>query len=305
MPTAFSSLVLAGRLATLGLSCFFRQDHQEIIQDQDRGHTILDHFTVQGTLHLTIYYIESKTKRMMMIISKDISQTPYYTESNSMAMSAPLSTYRPSYPLPCPTVALPMEITTPKEAPSPSRKRKSRKVGFGTVNTLVYIESAFEFTQEEKDNRWYRCSTISSFKKDAKILCRTRIEDVRNGCSPIQRVRKTLGSASNSSDDLSNDSIRGLDVYAPSRQNYSKKYIQHVLEAYHVRCVGNDEHVALLAQKWSKKSLTRAMNMGEKDYLAAYFSRGEPLLEDKPLLASILMRDSQQQQVPKILTSSA
>ena len=246
----------------------------------------------------------------MIIIEKDISQKPYYTETTSMAISAqPLSakTYSSACPLPCPAMAI---STTPKQ--SPTKRQKRRKVGFGPEVTLAYIESAFDFTQDEKDERWYRTSTISGFKEDARRLCRGRIDDVRNGCSPRVRVRKSLAKnnsnsnniPSNSSNekqrDLSHDSIRGLDVYAPSRQRFTKKYIQHVLEAYHVRCVGNDEHVALLAEKWSKKSLTRAINMGEKDFLAAYFSKevDEESLLEKPLL-------TQQQQVPKILASLA
>ena len=219
---------------------------------------------------------------MLIGNNKDFSQTPYYTEANSSM--APMSTYLPMSMYP-----VAMEITTPKE--SPSKKRKCRKVGFGSEVTLVYIESSFDFTQEEKDDRWYRSSTIHSFKDDARRLCRGRIEDVRNGSSPRIRVRKTLRPVSPTSvascpeqlDDASRDSIRGLDVYAPSRQRYVKKYTQHVLEAYHVRCVGNDEHVALLAEKWSKKSLARAVSMGEKDFMAAYFSKevdATPLMEE-------------------------
>ncbi len=226
---------------------------------------------------------------MLITNNKDFSQTPYYTEANTSM--APMSTYLPASMYP-----VAMEIATEKE--SPSKKRKCRKVGFGSEFTLACIESCFEFTQEEKDDRWYRSSTIHSFKEDARRLCRGRIEDVRNGCSPRIRVRKTLRPESPTSvtsspqqqDDVSRDSIRGLDVYAPSRQRYVKKYTQHVLEAYHVRCVGNDEHVALLAEKWSKKSLARAVSMGEKDFMAAYISKevdAKPLLEESgtPMLA--------------------
>lgn len=220
---------------------------------------------------------------MLITNSKDISQTPYYTEGNTSM--GPMSTYLPMSMYP-----VAMEII-PKE--SPTKKRKCRKVGFGPDVTLAYIESSFDFTQGEKDERWYRSSTISSFKEDAKRLCRGRIEDVRNGSSPLIRVRKTLRTESTTSSeqaDASRDSIRGLDVYAPSRQRFTKKYIQHVLEAYHVRCVGNDEHVALLAEKWSKKSHARAASNGEKDFMAAYFSEevdAKPLMEESttPVLA--------------------
>jgi len=248
----------------------------------------------------------------MMIINNNITQSPYYTETAvSMATPvSPLATYNPAYPMaPCPPMALAMELSLPKEARSPTKKRKCRKVGFGGEMTLAYIESAFDYTQEEKDERWYRSSTISGFKEDARRLCRSRIDDVRNGCSPRRRVRKSLPSVSDEQSNLSDDSIRGLDVYAPSRQRFNKKYIQHVLEAYHVRCKGNDEHVALLAEKWSKKSLARAASMGEKDFMAAYFKGddNESLCEKTIIGPSTLMRDSQhvQQKVPKILATMA
>lgn len=250
---------------------------------------------------------------MMIIINKDISRTPYYTE----APSVPMSVFETPYSMSCPSAsvtALAIQMLKPVEALSrPSKKRIYRKVGFGPDVTLAYIESAFEFTQEEKDDRWYRSSQISSFKDDARKLCRTQIEDVRNGCSiPRHSVRNDESSIFSEGDSyeqngISEDSIRGLAVYSSTRQRYCKKFVQHVLEAYHVRCVGNDEHVALLAEKWSTKSLNRALHMAKKDFLAAYFpeeSGYESLPEDeKPLPASTLMRDPQQQQGSLILTA--
>lgn len=260
----------------------------------------------------------------MMMISNNNSQSPFYSETSSMAIPPPMSTFNTPCRtvMPRPSVAVAMTMLSPKEAPtepSPNKKRRCRKVEFGPDITLAYIESAFEYTQVEKDDRWYRHSQISSFKENARRLCRTRMDDVKNNCvvdtsNTRHSVRKNENAISNSAvdcderNDTSADSIRGLDVYYPSRQRYGKKYIQCVLEAYHVRCVGNDLHVALLAEKWSKKNHTRAVVTGKKDFLVAYFPEEidfESLPEEKVMLASTLMHGPQRQQRPKILSTSA
>lgn len=68
------------------------------------------------------------------------------------------------------------------------------------------------------------------------------------------------------------DSTRGMEVFVPARQKYNKKFVRHVLEAYHVRCTGNDEHVALLSERWSQKPLQRAISTGREDFCVAYCS---------------------------------
>jgi len=216
----------------------------------------------------------------MMMITHDLSQSPYYPHSPSMALSAPVV---PAMDIPCASIPPPppmMRAVTPE--PSPSKKqRRCRKVGFG-VDRIALIESAIEFTQEECDDRWYRSTQIASFKEEAKQIVR-KSDAKHNGYDasiPRHTIRNdeqgvsTTTSADNNNNsqtnDTSKDSTRGLDVYYPSRQRFCKKYIQHVLEAYHVRCVGNDEHVALLAEKWGKKSLMRAISMAKKDFVVAY-----------------------------------
>lgn len=254
---------------------------------------------------------------MMIMINKDISQTPYFMERPSNA-TTPMSTFNSQYSISRPAAALAVTMVAEKQAPSatdpsPSKKRRCRKVFFGPDVTLAYIESSCEFTQSEKDDRWYRSTQISSFKEEARKLCRTRIEDVRNEASiPRHSVRSGQTSVSTKAfmeepnGDLSEDSVRGLDVYYPSRQRFNKKFIQHVLEAYHVRCAGNEEHVALLSEKWSKKNLHRALDVAKKDFFAAYFPH-ELECEDHEhsTLASTLMRNPQQPQGPKILATTA
>jgi len=229
-----------------------------------------------------------------------------------MSMPVQMSTFKAPYS------ALSVPIMTPKVAlsePSASKKRRcSRKVNFGADKTLAHIESSLEFTQEEKDDRWYRSSEISTFKTEARHLCRSRTGGVSNSCRdasiPKHSARndddKDLTSVTRSDgSDNSKESARGLDVYYPSRQRFCKRFIQHVLEAYHVRCAGNDEHVSLLAEKWSKKSLNRAIDMAKKDFLAAYFPYEldyESLSEDS---ASTLVQSAQQKQGPQVLTTSA
>jgi len=227
-----------------------------------------------------------------MMIAQGISQSPFYTttETQSMTMSG-FNT-----PCCCPSVALAL---SPGEHvhQSPCKRRRCRKVEFGPDVTLAYIESSSEFTQVEKDDRWYRSSQVESFKKGARNLCRTQL-DANNASiprhSPTQTLRKGHNNAAN---DTLQDSCRGLDVYYPARQRFGKKYIEHVLEAYHVRCVGNDVHVALLAEKWSKKSLNRAQIMAKKDFICAhYFQSSKEAVEyECPLPMEVPMEETQKQ----------
>ena len=196
-----------------------------------------------------------------------------------------------------------------------TKKRRCRRIAFGPDKTLAYIETAFEFTQQDKDDRWYSSNEMGSFKQTARNLCRRRIKDSKNKSidTAIPKhsasTRSPAGVATgndvntDSRDDHDNDkedeedSIRGMDVYYPARQKYCKKFISHVLEAYHVRCAGNDEQVALLAEKWSVKSQQRATKNGMNDFYIAYFQEEceyESMLCRKEMLLPTMI---QQQQV--------
>mmetsp|Transcript_9122 Transcript_9122/g.22352 ORF Transcript_9122/g.22352 Transcript_9122/m.22352 type:complete len:212 (-) Transcript_9122:213-848(-) len=210
----------------------------------------------------------------MMMISKQSAHSQYCIEttqsidiSSKMQHVSTFGAHLQTYP-PCPPAAPPlMKMRKPEDSPkeqSSKKKRRCGTVGFKHATNLFYIESAFEFTQDEKDDRWYRNTEIASFKDSARKLCRSMLESAKSGKDESSEDDEQQRSGEQ------RESTRGLEAYNPSRQRFSKRFTQHVLEAYYVRCVGNIEHVALLAEKWSKKSLARAIATGEKDFSAAY-----------------------------------
>jgi hypothetical protein len=67
-----------------------------------------------------------------------------------------------------------------------------------------------------------------------------------------------------------------MDVYYPSRQRSHKKFVEHVLEAYHHRCARNTDHVGQLAERWSAKHKERAAVKGMEDFYDAYFPNLKP-----------------------------
>ena len=179
-----------------------------------------------------------------------------------------------------------------------------RGVYFGNDVTLAYIETSGEITKEEKDNRWYQSIELESFKQSARSLCRERIlrskdvkendnsnnnedeDDNSNSSDSIQSqsqnqndqtqnnqvelLEENNNAADNSEIEIV-DSLRGMGAYFPSRVRYCKKYIKHVLVAYHVKCgPTNKENVAYLATKWSRKNQQRAVETGRNDFCAAY-----------------------------------
>ena len=267
----------------------------------------------------------------MMMMINEVSQSlhsPYYLSSaTTMSTSAPMTTFGPCrtvMPLPSTTTPMTMPIPTPMlpSNPSPTKKRRCRRVAFGPDETLAYIETALEFTQQDKDDRWYRPSEMESFKQTARNLCHKRMHNSKNNIIDTAIPRHSDSTDRNAGVTSSvvntkylydeEDSIRGMDVYYSARQRYCKKFIQHVLEAYYVRCVGNDEHVALLAEKWSVKSQKRAITAGMKDFYVAYFPEEceyESMLYRKEmLLSTITMRQQQPQQqegLVKILATPA
>lgn len=144
----------------------------------------------------------------------------------------------------------PSPASTPTNSTHTVKKRKafSRSVSFGSTD-VAYIENANDLTAEEKDCRWYQLEELQEIKAAARGLC----------------VQETKGSGIGE-----DDSTRGMDVYYPSRQRNNRKFVEHVLEAYHFRCAGNAEHVRQLVERWSTKSRQRASMKAQQDYLDAY-----------------------------------
>ena len=150
----------------------------------------------------------------------------------------------------------PSPASTPTTSTHSVKRRKtcSRNVSFHHSDELAYIESAADLTQVERDCRWYQADELQEIKSAARRLC-------------VQEAKGGLGSSSISEQ---KESTRGMDVYYPSRQRNNRKFVEHVLEAYHFRCHGNAEHVRQLVERWSIKSRERASLRAQQDYLEAY-----------------------------------
>lgn len=225
------------------------------------------------------------------------SRTPYYSVASTMSTDVPKtpetarSPYRTVSPLPT--------MADFSFRPSPAKRR--RCLSFAPEKTISYIETSSEMSQEQKDAVWYRGTEMASFKQKARSLCRKRMHEStmipRHSITADNSegdVTLAHNSTTKNNDCHEEDSMRGMDIYLPARQKYCKKFVQHVLEAYHIRCVGNDEHVALLSEKWSKKSVKRAVATGKKDFFMAYFPEEyeyEALMNQKQRIASTIMQD--------------
>jgi hypothetical protein len=145
----------------------------------------------------------------------------------------------------------PSPASTPTLTSTKKRKTLSSRVTFDRIETLVFIETRSEMTEQEKVCRWFNMEELLDMKYRARQLC----------------IQESKGL------DVSYDeSTRGMDVYFPLRQRHHKKFIDHVLEAYHFRCSGNAEHVRLLVEKWSSKSRQRANDRAQTDYMEVYSS---------------------------------
>lgn len=131
-----------------------------------------------------------------------------------------------------------------------SIKSPQRCVSFGGIQSLDFIESSRDMTDQDIEDRWFTRSELADFK----VRARTLLKDEYNG--------KDLGEE---------ESTRGMDIYFPSRQKSHAKYIYHVMQAYHVECKGNPEHVALLCERWSTKARDRAIVAAAQDFYQAYF----------------------------------
>ncbi|MGK3743719.1 MAG: hypothetical protein ACI8RD_011601 [Bacillariaceae sp.] len=136
----------------------------------------------------------------------------------------------------------------PLQAFNEGKHKRMKRVSFGSDKTLAYIETVFELTETDKNNRWYQSEDIRSFKKSAKSLCQAII----------------VSSNSKNDEDKNNQNPD------PSRK-YRKRFIYHVLEAYHLTCDENrEEYVAFLSEGWSATNRQRAIQTGEKDFHIAY-----------------------------------
>jgi hypothetical protein len=142
----------------------------------------------------------------------------------------------------------PSPASTPTNSTHSVKKRKtaSRSVSFGNTDSLTNIESTGDLSEGEKGCRWYQAIELQEIKSAARRLC------LQGGIRDEE------------------DSTRGMDVYYPSRQRNNRKFVEHVLEAYHFRYAGNPDHVRQLVERWSAKSKQRAIMRAKQDYHEAY-----------------------------------
>jgi hypothetical protein len=146
----------------------------------------------------------------------------------------------------CSSLSLePTSTTKPQQ-----QQQQRRSVSFGGIQSLDFIESSRDMTDQDLEDRWFTRSELADFK----LRARTLFKDEYNG--------KDVGE---------DESTRGMDIYYPSRQKSHAKYIYHVMHAFHVECKGNPEHVAMLCERWSTKARDRAIVAAAQDFYQAYF----------------------------------
>jgi hypothetical protein len=132
------------------------------------------------------------------------------------------------------------------------------RVSVGGIQSIDYIESARDMTDQDIEDRWFTRSQLQGFKAAARALCSAK------------KAGKDIGVE---------ESTRGMEAYLPGRSKTCAKFIYHVLDAFHVQCKGNPEYVGLLSEKWSTRSRDRAKAAGEQDYYQAYLphlASGQP-----------------------------
>lgn len=133
---------------------------------------------------------------------------------------------------------------------TPALLKTGKQVSFGGVQSMDYIESVVDLTDEAISDRWFSKQELSDFKQSARELCKSE----RNGVEIGHDV-----------------STRGMDVYFAGRQRHHQKYIFHVLQALNLHCVGRPDYVATLCEKWSTKVTIKAAERGMQDFYEAYF----------------------------------
>jgi hypothetical protein len=140
-----------------------------------------------------------------------------------------------------------------QQQPQPQNATR-KNVTFSAVEHYAIIESPEDWTEDERNASWYGRSELDAFKSKARKLCK-------------QHYKKQSTNAPIPSD----ESVRGMEVYFPSRQRAHAKFVFHVLHAYHVQCVGNPDYVAQLCAKWSAKASELALVNGIQDFYEACF----------------------------------
>jgi len=140
--------------------------------------------------------------------------------------------------------------------------KTSREVSFSGKDTVTFVESSEDWTDEERDNAWFTPEELDHIKRRAIKLCKN------------EALGKSISSK---------DSTRGMEIYFPARKKAHANFVYHVLVAYHETHVGNPDKVANLAEKWSLANKTNAHTIAVRDMYEAYFPY---MMEQQPKKSS-------------------
>jgi len=139
-----------------------------------------------------------------------------------------------------------------------SMSKTKREVSFSGKDTVTFVESSEDWTDEERDNSWFTSEELEHLKKRAIKLCKNEV------------MGKKISSE---------DSTRGMGIYFPARKEAHANFVYHVLLAYHDTHYGNPDHVAHLAEKWSLANKENAHTIAVRDMYEAYFPS---MMEQQP-----------------------
>ena len=130
------------------------------------------------------------------------------------------------------------------------QEEKSTTISFSEYDSVMFVESSEEWTEEEREKTWFSSFELDGFRREARQLCL------------IQSHGFVLSEQ---------HSTRGMDIYFPSRKEAHKQYVHYILKAYYEQCKGNADQVAHFAEKWSRRNTERAITEGISDMCEVYF----------------------------------
>ncbi|CAJ1928260.1 unnamed protein product [Cylindrotheca closterium] len=133
-----------------------------------------------------------------------------------------------------------------------------RNVSFGAKDSVAFIESSEDWTDEERDNTWFTPNELDRIKKRAIKLCK---HESLGLAIPVE------------------DSTRGMGIYFPTRKEAHAEFVYQVLLAYHDTYAGDSDYVAHLAEVWSVANKEMAHTVAVRDMYEAYFPN---MLEKQP-----------------------
>ena len=206
---------------------------------------------VGWTIKLTTTKLTKAVFRITTMYSHPETDTPCYSQTESytaMDLDDLLPIERQMLEIDGDTMAdyepIDVDFHVPCDNFEPVRVASS--VTFDDVEQIAYVITPIsEMSKEEKNATWYTGSDLERFKQTARKLCKD----------------KSLLT--------SEDSIRGMECYFPSRQKAHKQALDKILRT----CMfcDDDDLVAQVAEECSLHARKVARAAGVHDFYAAYF----------------------------------